>query len=221
MAVDLTARRGADSEQAIMDAARHILAREGPDGLSMRSVADRVGMSATAIYRYFENKDALVARVVQSGFDRFGEYLRDAAARHPSGSLDRLAALGEAYIRFALENQEYFKLLFSLQHPHPHSIEELPDSGGHGLLRSAVEEAMASGAMRRANPDLVAVYLWSIAHGLLTLSMTCRLEDCPEFRHGALTKGPVELFRSFREFVRHGLQASLPATEEGSEGGDA
>ena len=220
MTMDVTARRGAESEQAIMDAARHILAHQGPDALSMRSVADRVGMSATAIYRYFDNKDALVARVVQSGFTRFGEYLREAAERYPSGSLDRLAALGEAYIRFALENQEYFKLLFSLQHPHLHSIEELPDSGGHGLLRSAVEEAMASGEMRQANPDLVAMYLWSVAHGLLTLSLTCRLDDCPEFEHGTMTQGPVELFRSFRDFVRHGLRASPGATGEGSEGGD-
>ncbi len=221
MAVELNARRGAESEQAIVDAARDILALHGPDALSMRSVADRIGMSATAIYRYFENKEALVARVVQSGFERFGEYLRVAAERHPKGSLDRLAALGEAYIRFALENQEYFKLLFSLQHPHPHSIEELPDSGGHGLLRSAVEDAMASGEMRQANPDLVAVYLWSVAHGLLTLSLTCRLDECPEFNRGTVTQGPVELFRSFREFVRHGLQSSLTTTGESSQGGGA
>jgi AcrR family transcriptional regulator len=209
MAVTAASRRGAGSEQAIMDAARHILAHRGPDALSMRAVADRVGMSATAIYRYFESKDVLVARVVQRGFERFGEYLREAAERHPRGSLERLAALGEAYIRFALENQEYFKLLFSLQHPDPHSLDDLPESGGHGLLRRAVVEAMDSGAMRRADPDLVAMYLWSVAHGLLTLSMTCRLDECPEFSKGAMAHGPVELFRAFRDLVRQGLAATV------------
>jgi AcrR family transcriptional regulator len=138
MSVSVSTRRGAESEQAILDAARDILAHEGVEALSMRSVADRVGMSATAIYRYFKNKDDLVRRVVRVGFERFGAYLSAAGEEQPPGSLDRLAALGEAYIRFALENEAYFKLLFSLQHPHPHSIDDLP----HG-----------AGCWRRSRPD--------------------------------------------------------------------
>jgi AcrR family transcriptional regulator len=207
MAVGVTTRRGAESEQAILDAARDILAHAGVEALSMRSVADRVGMSATAIYRYFKNKDALVGRVVQVGFDRFGAYLTDAGESHPRGSVERLAALGEAYIRFALENEAYFKLLFSLQHPHPHSIDDLPHGAGHGLLRSAVLEAIEAGSIRRYDPDVVVMYLWSVAHGLLTLSMSCRIDECPEFEHGAVQYGPIELFEQFRPLVRDGIAA--------------
>ena len=205
MSVSLTPRRGAESEQSILDAARDILAHSGVEALSMRSVGERVGMSATAIYRYFANKDALVDAVVRVGFERFGAYLTKAAEAHPKGSLDRLAALGLGYIRFALENEAYFKLLFSLQHPHPQAIQDLPEAGGHGLLRQAVLDAMDSGALRRTDPDIVVMYLWSVAHGLLTLSMTCRIDECPEFEHGAVQFGPTDLFERFGPLVRNGI----------------
>ena len=217
---EATTRRGAESELAILDAARDILAERGLDRLSMRSVADRVGVSATAIYRYFPSKEALVSRVVQSGFQRFGEYLREAGERHPRGSLERIGALGEAYLRFALENQAYFRVLFSLDHADPQAIEDLPDGGGHGLLRRAVLEAMDAGVMRRADPETVAMYLWSLTHGLVTLSLTCRIDECPEFRHGPVI-GPVDLFSAFGTFVRDGL-ATRPVVSGGeSTGGEA
>lgn len=219
MSVSVPPRRGAESEQAILEAARDVLATDGVDALSMRSVGERVGMSATAIYRYFANKDALVDAVVRAGFERFGAYLSTAAEAHPKGSLDRLAALGEGYIRFALENEAYFKLLFSLQHPHPQAIEDLPHAGGHGLLRQAVLDAMDAGALRRADPDIVVMYLWSVAHGLLTLSMTCRIDECPEFEHGAVRFGPADLFRQFGPLVRLGIASEGHGNE--GEGGTA
>jgi len=217
---EITTRRGAESEQAILDAARDILAVRGLEGLSMRSVAERVGVSATAIYRYFANKEALVSRVVERGFQRFGEYLREAGDRHPRGSLERLGALGEAYLRFALENQEYFRVLFSLDHPDRQAIDDLPEGGGHGLLRRAVVEAMEAGVMRRADPETVAMFLWSIAHGLVTLSLTCRIDECPEFRHGP-AMGPAELFAAFGAFVRDGLATGLRLPAGGAKGDQA
>jgi AcrR family transcriptional regulator len=207
------ARRAADVEQAILEAARDILAVGGLDALSMRLVAERVGVSATAIYHYFENKDQLVRRVVEYGFQRFGAYLEEAAARHPKGSLERVRSLGEAYLQFALENQSYFRVLFSLHHGDPHRLDELPDGGGYGLLRRAVEEAMDAGAIRRANPDVMVMYLWSMTHGLLTISMACRIDSCPEFSADSLELSPLELFHAFDPYVREGI------SDGGEEGG--
>ena len=68
------------------------MAENGYPALSMRSVADRVGLTATAIYHYFDGKDELVTRVVQSGYHRFGEYLSQAAEQHQVESLERLLA---------------------------------------------------------------------------------------------------------------------------------
>ncbi len=209
-------RGSGEVETAILEAARDLLAEKGLQGLSMRTVAERVGVSATAIYHYFENKDALVASVVQGGFHRFGEYIEQAMAPHPKGSLERVRAVGEAYLRFALENHSYFRVLFSLQHPDPHALEDLPEGGGYGLLRQAVVDAMDAQTMRRVDPDLMVMFLWSLTHGLLTISMACRIDHCPEFGKESVAHTPLEMFRAFGPLVREGITgpAAPPAAAE-------
>lgn len=209
-------RRGEGSEAAIVEAARDLLAEHGLSGLSMRAVAGRVGVSATAIYRYFDSKDALIARVVQLGFDRFGEYLRQAAAPHPRGSLERVRALGEAYVRFALDHEAYFRVLFNIQRPVGIGLEEIPESGGYGLLRQAVVDAIEAGTLRAIDPDVVVMYLWSLAHGLVTISLACQIDRCPEVGNTTQLRGVTELFHAIAPLVTGGIAA--PATVEGREG---
>jgi AcrR family transcriptional regulator len=224
MAVKESTPHGAAVELAILDAARDLLADRGPEALSMRAVAERVGVSATAIYHYFENKEALVRRVVDHGFERFGDSLREAAERHPRGSLERVRALGEAYLQFAIENEAYFRVLFDVHHAHQRALDDLPDNGGYGLLRQAVEDAMAAGTIRKTDPDVLVMYLWSLAHGLLMISMTCNIDRCPEFGPSGTGRAPVDLFRAFAPFVREGIAQPGPranATAANEDGGDA
>jgi AcrR family transcriptional regulator len=202
---EISANRTGDVEGAILDAARDLLAEKGLQGLSMRTVAERVGVSATAIYHYFENKEELVHRVVRQGFQRFGEYIEQAMGAHPRGSLERVRAVGEAYLRFALENHAYFRVLFNLQRPHAHNIEDLPEGGGYGLLRQAVVDAMESGAMRTIDPDLMVMYLWSLTHGLLMISLACQIERCPEFGSDTMARTPMDMFHAFGPLVREGV----------------
>jgi AcrR family transcriptional regulator len=200
------AERTAETEAAILGAARALLAEGGLDALSMRLVAERVGISATAIYHYFNGKDALVSRVVRDGYRRFDEYVRGAADRHPRGSLERLIALGEGYVRFAFENREYFRVLYSIQARSPRDLEELPGGGGYEVLRETVVEAIEAGTVRESNPDLIAHFLWTCVHGLVTLTLACNVEraDCPALR-GPFS--PVDLFGSFLPFLSNGLAA--------------
>ncbi len=201
-------------EAAILDAARDLLAAGGEAGLSMRQLADHVGVSATAIYHYFESKQDLVNRVVRQAFDRFGSYLKDAMDSHPSGSLERLTAVGEGYLRFALENQAYFRVMFSIQPKDPESLEDLPEGGGYHLLRGAVSDAMEAGNVRVADPDLVSMYLWSSVHGLVTLALCgaterCRVEGIPS---------TLELFRAFASFFADGMRADGAKSDDKGEG---
>ena len=208
---------------AILRIARDVLAVHGLDALSMRSVADKAGVSATAIYHHFESKQALVEEVVSRGYRRFGDYLEAAIAPHPKGSIERLAAIGEAYIRFALENQEYFRVIFGIRSHTPRSINELPGGGGYFVLRQCVVDAMEAGTIRcDAEPDVVVHLLWSVAHGLVTLELACGItnpeaEGCPGEGKGS----PIDLFRAFRRFVENGIAAdpgrSAAAVERESE----
>jgi AcrR family transcriptional regulator len=206
-------RRGEESEAAIVEAARDLLAERGLAGLSMRGVARRVGVSATALYRYFQNKDALIARVVELGFQQFGSYLREAAASCPPGSLERVHALGEAYVRFALDHEAYFRVLFSIQRYSASALGEIPESAGYGLLRQAVLDAMEVGELRREDPDLVVLYLWSLAHGVVTIAFAHGIERCPEMQPGPSRWGTVELFRALAPLARDGIAAHHGAVE--------
>ena len=186
----------------------------------MRAVAGRVGLSATALYNYVENKQALIDRVVARGFRRFESYMWRAVDGVPSGGFDRLQALGAAYLRFARENEQYFKIMFTIQPEDRREIDELPGEGGRRILRQAVADAIAAGAIRQADPDVVALYLWSSVHGLATLSLACDVtcecscgcKDGGECtcggRHEWATEGLAaeELFELFGEFIRDGLR---------------
>jgi AcrR family transcriptional regulator len=201
-----------DAETAIVEAARDLIAEGGIDALSMRGVAERVGISATAIYHHFANKQALVDRVVGRAFEQFGSELERAMRQHAKGSLQRVAALGEAYIRFAMEHGAYFRVIFSIDAPTPRDVEELPYGAGYPLLRETVREAMEAGTMRAGDPDLMAHYLWSLAHGIVTLTLSCRLHGCPQCV-GDVDAVALNLFRGFDAWIRHGIAAPVGEAE--------
>ncbi len=213
--------RTAEVESQVIEAARDLLAEGGLGSLSMRQVAERVGVSATALYHYFENKDDLVRQVVGRAFVRFGAYLKRAAATHPRGSLDRVRALGEAYLQFATENEAYFKVLFSIQRDDPRALEDLPEGGGWDLLRQAVEDAIASGAMRPVDPGLAALYLWSVTHGIMTIALACRIDECSQSSAPGIPTEPLDLFRAFQPLVRDGIRAPAEPTLAAERDGEA
>jgi AcrR family transcriptional regulator len=217
-------------EAAILEAARDLLAAGGVDGLSMRQVAEQVGVSATAIYHYFEGKQDLVNRVVLQAFERFGSYLQNAMESHPEGSVARVSALGEAYLRFALENQAYFRVLFSIQPKDPAVFEEVPEGGGFHLLRKAVSDAIEAGTIRNASgspgtcegvtipkhPDLISMYLWSTAHGLVTLALCGASDRC---ECGGVPS-VIDLYRSFIPLIAEGITARPVGREEPEKRGE-
>lgn len=191
------------SRESIVEAARDLLAEGGVRALSMRAVANRVGVSATAIYHYFENKDALVRAVVGAGFDRMESYLQGAAERFAPGSRERLYAFAEAYLRFALENRGYFQVLFSLGVQRPQSIESSPERSAYRLLLENVTRAIESGAIRRADPDLVAFHLWAYVHGLVSLLLTYGTEPAGG---DADVEAALRLLGRLRPLLREGLR---------------
>ncbi len=203
-------RAVSETETAILEAARDLLAEGGLGAVSMRGVASRVGLSATALYHYFDSKEALVDRVVQHGFKRSEEYLRRAIEALPRGSLARVTALGEAYIQFALRNRQYFKIIFAILPDTPRGIKDVPGQGGYVVLRESVVEAMESGAIRKEDPDVVVLYLWSVVHGLVTIFMACDPAlvlddaglcggDCSQ------PEATLALFSRFQQLIHDGL----------------
>jgi len=200
-----------ETESAILAATRDLLAEGGLEALSMRAVAARVGTTPTAIYHYFQNKEDLVTRVVARGFQESEKHLWRAVEPFPEGSIERIAALGDAYIRFAFGHETYFKIIFGIGAEHPRKLSDVPGQGGYRVLRQCVVDAMKAGTIRKADPDMVVLYLWSIVHGLVTISMAF---DSPslladtEIVIPASRSAPGYLYQQFRDLIDLGLVPS-------------
>ena len=167
----------------------------------MRAIADRAGVTPGAIYKHFKDKDALVDHVVMRAFEHFEMYLLKAILSLPVGSLERLAALGEAYITFAEANPSEFTILFNPLLAERRTLAELPGEGGFSILRQCVVEAIDTGVLRTADPDLVALFLWTRVHGIVTLTLACDFVDMISHRESLA----VALFNLTRSFMVEGL----------------
>jgi len=177
--VRLGSRRRRDQEkqelrQAILNAASELILEMGYERFSLRRVAERIGYSATTIYLYFENKDALVAAVIEEGFSRF---LRALEAVDTPDPLGRIADLGRAYVRFALANRVYYQLMFmqradllryTRRGGDGRGTGEHPDSS-FGVLLRAVRSAIDAGALRPGDARAYSFVLWAAVHGVASL----------------------------------------------------
>src|SRR5512139_875005 len=101
--------------KAIMAAAGSVFLEDGLSSFSMRKVAERVGYTATTIYRYFTDKDDLLFAVVAEGLAAFTDALREGRDAHDD-PLARIEGMGLAYVRFGLDHPELYRLLF-IQRP--------------------------------------------------------------------------------------------------------
>ena len=159
--------------RAILDAAAALFLEHGYEGLSMRQVAERIGYSATTIYRYYEDKDDLLLAIVHEGFLRFGQQLSK-AAQSGADPRERLAALGHAYIEFGLKNPVYYQLMFMKRHDmmfESRTEEKAQMIDSFGVLQQAVEEAMRAGIIRRGDAETTATVIWAVVHGITSLAI--------------------------------------------------
>lgn len=153
-----------DLRRALIDAGLQMLREDGEE-LSLRALARRVGVSATAVYRHFPDKDALWQALAGEAFAILAEDQRTASAT-AGGGVEGFGATGAAYVRFALRNPALFRLVFAHPYPGPHD-----DSPGQesamAMLRASAEALTAPGV----DPNVVALQAWSLAHGLAMLML--------------------------------------------------
>ena len=171
-----------DLRRAILDASGALFLEHGYEGFSMRRVAERIGYSATTIYRYYENKDDLLFDVVREGFVEFARKLREAAdgARSP---LKRLEALGRAYVSFGLDNPVYYQMMFMQRADLVFEIKREktePMVASFDTLQQSVRAAMDAGAIRRGDVETLSQVVWALVHGITALALADPRRFTPE-----------------------------------------
>ena len=160
----------------ILDAAERLLVDAGSaDRVSVRAIAETVGVTPPSIYRHFVDKEQLVHEVCERRFGDLNETFVEAKARS-NDPLERLRELGRAYGNFALRHPEHYRLLMMTSTPISASEEfKRGDSQGRIAFQhlvDAVAECIQAGRIVGGDPTTTAVVLWSGMHGLVSLLIT-------------------------------------------------
>lgn len=154
----------------ILNAARALFEREGADGVSMRKVASAVGLSAMAIYRHFDNREALLKRISDDSFHEIARHWD--AHRHGSDPITRLLATQRIYLDYALAHPHLFDHAFSVRREDARRFPEdfrARLSPTANVVHDVVVEAMQQGVLREGDPWDITMSLWAHAHGLIAL----------------------------------------------------
>ena len=181
----------------ILAAARKAFERHGLDGLSLRDVAAKVGITPMAIYRHFESKEALVDALV---LDALEEWSACVAALPPAEGIEKVEQMGAAFLDFALHEPRRFEAAFLLPsrkaRRYPDDFAAGRSPGGNVQLK-ALEQAIRAGKVAGAPPIEIMLINSALSQGLITLYRAGRIaggED--EFRalyHRAMRR----VFQSF------------------------
>jgi|SRR6185369_4223764 AcrR family transcriptional regulator len=166
-------REGTETKARLRTEARDLYLDGGFAGFSLREVARRAGVSAAAVYRHFDSKEALMRDVCAAGFHIFSSYLlRALAARTPR---ERMAACAEQYLRFAVENPRDYRFIFMGAAEDFATLapaDTTESASTFHFLVDRVRECMQSRVLAKADPYTVAATIWAHVHGLVSLRLS-------------------------------------------------
>jgi len=202
-----------DLKEACIQAAREVIAEKGTEGLSLRDVARKLGVSHQAPYRHYPSRDHLLAAIMQRCFEDFANHLDQASQSHTS---DALLCMGEAYMRYAAQHPLEYRLMFGTPWPEPAAYPEMVRHAVHAfdLLRNQLLQHLQQHASAPqsdmlallAQAELQALFIWSALHGMASIQQSNVMQHLVltpgvpgqaepylmGMMHTALTHGPTQ-----------------------------
>jgi len=163
---------------ALLDAAMGLVEERGIDGLALREVARRAGVSHNAPYHHFQDKAALVQALAEDGYEQL--LAAERAAVDPAAAIpDQIRALGHAYVRFALESPARFTLM---NRPELRCEDEVTPVQRAGMaseapLLDAITAGQETGSLADGDPGVLGLGAWATVHGLAMLLVDGPLRD--------------------------------------------
>ena len=187
----------------LVDTAVELARTTGPDGVVLREVARRAGVSHNAAYRHFEDRAALLAEVADSAMAQLEKAMRARAdavtATDPSErARKRLGETGRAYVEFAITEPGLFAVAFTS--PEGVAVHRDPATltGPYAFLNSILDELVEVGAIRPEFREGADVACWAMVHGYAEL-----------FVHGPLREVPSEMRDQMLESVLDVVERGL------------
>ena len=159
-------------ESALVDAAITLVRKYGPDQLSLRAVSAEIGVSPSASYHHFRDKDALVSAISDVLFDRLATMQEKAIAKIKGNgapaSIKKFEEMGNAYFAWATSEPNLYRLMFG---GYCEINMEEHDSKAWNLLREALDELASHGVIDKSARNGGEVIVWSAVHGASSLAI--------------------------------------------------
>jgi AcrR family transcriptional regulator len=192
--------------EAILAAAMKLFHEESFEKTTMRRIAQEIEYTPGALYSYFKDKDEILFALHQRGFDTLFAMQQPALAI--ADPVERLTRLGQIYMQFALDNPEFYDLMFIASRT-GRSIEEAEDwscgERAYGVLRDTMREIIDAGRLRGTDdPEVAAFAAWSAVHGIASLIIRGRCRLIPDEDRDRVVGGATGL-------LIHALIAPPPA----------
>jgi AcrR family transcriptional regulator len=191
------ARRG-EGEQLradVMNAAEELLLAKGSkDAVSIRAIAERVGVTPPSIYLHFADKDELFFEVCDRRFTEFSMSVM-AVLQEDDGPAEQLLALGRAYVRWGLEHREHYAILFGGGIGVPDAVDPAELQGRQmlvvllGLIQRGIDEGVFAADL---DPAATAATMWAVVHGFVDIA-TVKQEWVPDLDLEAMEEQVLSL----------------------------
>jgi AcrR family transcriptional regulator len=167
-----------DLRRALIDEALRTIEAEGVERLTLRNVGARLGVSRSALYRHFADKQALLATVGKEGFSKLRQALADAWEGNGHGRIG-FEAMHRAYVQFAAAHPSHYRVMFGgfieSAEKDDHFISEARSA--FQVLVDALVEQQNAGDIRRDDPVLMARFVWAVVHGTAMLFINGQLPE--------------------------------------------
>lgn len=174
-----------DQRETILACACELYLQQGLDGFSMRKLAREVGVTAPAIYRHFDGREAVLADVLREAHRTFSSYLY--AALSAPTALERFQAAGEGFLDFVIDHPRWYDIMHVA--PEHLGMEAFPDdieankAAIHQFWNDRVRECQQAGILKPGDPEEQSMTMWAHAHGMIQLyHQGCFPMEPQEFR---------------------------------------
>lgn len=160
-----------DLKNALIKAGTEILAQEGVGELSLRKVAQKAGVSHTAPYAHFADKQALIAAISTESFRMLHEQVLTIMQTYVTDPAQQLVETAWTYVQFALHDPDQFKIMFSSVLEKEKDYPEFVQMSQSNFQQVVVVilSCQQAGILRPGSPELMAVAVWGAVHGLIDL----------------------------------------------------
>jgi|MudIll2142460700_1097286.scaffolds.fasta_scaffold03244_2 AcrR family transcriptional regulator len=177
----------------ILKTAMRLFLEEGFEKVTIRRIAEEIEYSPATFYLYFADKDEILFALHEDGFEKL--HKRQQTVLPIKDPLERLKRHGQVYITFALEQPEYYDLMFIMRSPVRKFKEDEEWTVGrrsYELLRKNVKECIEAGYLPGGNLDVAAFSVWSLVHGIVSLIIRGRCSMFPQEHLAAIAEGALQ-----------------------------